>query len=220
MQLSELLAVIRQRWKLIVACILLAAAAAAAVTLTTTPVYEAHARIYLSAEKTSGESTGSVFAITSDDLDTYVSILDTPAVLNPLREELGLGARDEHARRGAQQQAAERGAAQDQLQGLAALTACDQGLETLVEVPGERIEQHERTVGPGGGLDEAAGLGARGLDAGRSEPGGRAREGRAQARAHLGAHSSPSAASRRRCCITPRPRGDAPAAQRAVVSVQ
>ena len=90
MQLSELLAVIRQRWKLIVACVVLAAAAAAVVTLTTTPVYQANARIYLSAEKTSGQQTGSIFAITSDDLDTYVSILDTPAVLDPLRKELGL----------------------------------------------------------------------------------------------------------------------------------
>lgn len=90
MQLSELLGVIRQRWRLIAACVVLAVAAAVAVTLTTTPVYEARARIYLSAEQTSGRSSGSVFVLTSDDLDTYVSILDTPAVLDPLREELGL----------------------------------------------------------------------------------------------------------------------------------
>ena len=90
MQFSELLGVIRQRWRLIAACVVLAVAAAVAVTLTTTPVYEARARIYLSAEQTSGRSSGSVFVLTSDDLDTYVSILDTPAVLDPLREELGL----------------------------------------------------------------------------------------------------------------------------------
>lgn len=90
MQLSELLSVIRQRWRLIAVCVVLAVAAAVAVTLTTTPVYEARARIYLSAEQTSGRSSGSVFVLTSDDLDTYVSILDTPAVLDPLREELGL----------------------------------------------------------------------------------------------------------------------------------
>ena len=90
MQLSELLAVIRQRWRLIAACVVLAVAAAVAVTLTTTPVYEARARIYMSAERTSGSSNGSVFVLTSEDLDTYVSILDTPAVLGPLRKELGL----------------------------------------------------------------------------------------------------------------------------------
>ncbi|MFX4286172.1 polysaccharide biosynthesis tyrosine autokinase [Janibacter sp. G349] len=90
MQFSELLGVIRQRWRLIVACVVLAVAAAVAVTLTTTPVYEARARIYMSAERTSGSSNGSVFVLTSEDLDTYVSILDTPAVLGPLRKELGL----------------------------------------------------------------------------------------------------------------------------------
>ncbi|WP_306512349.1 polysaccharide biosynthesis tyrosine autokinase [Janibacter hoylei] len=91
MQLSELLAVIRQRGKLIVACVVLAVAAAVAVTLTTTPVYEARARIYLSAEKaSSGSSEGGVFVLTSEDLETYVSILETPAVLEPLREELGM----------------------------------------------------------------------------------------------------------------------------------
>ena len=90
MQFTELLGVIRQRWRLIVACAVLAVAAAVAVTLTTTPVYEARARIYMSAERTSGSSNGSVFVLTSEDLDTYVSILDTPAVLGPLRKELGL----------------------------------------------------------------------------------------------------------------------------------
>ena len=90
MQFSELMGVIRQRWRLIAACVVLAVAAAVAVTLTTTPVYEARARIYLSAEETSGQSAGGVFVLTAEDLDTYVSILDTPAVLDPLREELGL----------------------------------------------------------------------------------------------------------------------------------
>lgn len=90
MQLSELLGVIRQRWRLILVCVGLAVVAAIAVTLTTTPVYEARARIYLSAEQTSGKSEGGVFVLTAEDLDTYVSILDTPAVLDPLREELGL----------------------------------------------------------------------------------------------------------------------------------
>ncbi|MCW4601096.1 Wzz/FepE/Etk N-terminal domain-containing protein [Janibacter hoylei] len=57
-QLSELLGVIRQRWRLIVVCVGLAVLAAIAVTLTTTPVYEARARIYLSAEQQSGKSSG------------------------------------------------------------------------------------------------------------------------------------------------------------------
>ncbi|MGE9781589.1 polysaccharide biosynthesis tyrosine autokinase [Janibacter sp. G368] len=90
MQFSELVAVLRRRWKLIVACVVLAVAAAGAVTLTTTPVYEAQARIYLSAENSGREAGDGVFVLTKDDLDTYVSIMDTPAVLNPLRKELGM----------------------------------------------------------------------------------------------------------------------------------
>ena len=91
MQFSELLDVVRQRWRIIAACVVLAVAAAIAVTLSTTPVYEARARIYLSAEQASSRSSeGGVFVLTSEDLNTYVSILDTPAVLEPLREELGM----------------------------------------------------------------------------------------------------------------------------------
>lgn len=92
MQLSDFFGVIRTRWRLVVACVVLAVLAAAALSLFTKPVYEARARIYLSAERgASGpNSSGGVFALTSDDLDTYVSILNTPAVLDPLREELDL----------------------------------------------------------------------------------------------------------------------------------
>lgn len=93
MQFSEFLGVLRARWKIIVSCVVLAVLAAAAFTLATTPVYEANARIYLSAERASGsasDSRGGVFVLTNEDLDTYVSILNTPAVLQPLREELGM----------------------------------------------------------------------------------------------------------------------------------
>lgn len=90
MQLSEFLTVLRVRWKIIVACLLLALLAAVAYTVLTPPVYTAQARIYLSAENTNRSEGQGVFVLTSDDLDTYVSILDTPAVLDPLRTELGL----------------------------------------------------------------------------------------------------------------------------------
>ena len=92
MQLSEFLSVLRLRWKLIAAAVLLAVMAAAALTFTTTPVYQASARIYLSAERasTAANPGGGLFVLTNDDLETYVSILDTPAVLDPLRRELGM----------------------------------------------------------------------------------------------------------------------------------
>ncbi|MGN7259920.1 polysaccharide biosynthesis tyrosine autokinase [Janibacter anophelis] len=93
MQLSEFVGALRARWRLIVVCVVLAVAAAALLTVTTAPVYEARARIYLSAERSASgdsEQQAGVFVLTKDDLETYVSILNTPAVLDPLREELGL----------------------------------------------------------------------------------------------------------------------------------
>ncbi|NYF99044.1 capsular exopolysaccharide synthesis family protein [Janibacter cremeus] len=88
--MSEFLGVLRTRWTIVVSCVVLAVLAAVAATLLTTPVYEASARIYLSTERSGEASQGGVFALTSDDLETYVSILDTPAVLEPLREELDM----------------------------------------------------------------------------------------------------------------------------------
>lgn len=91
MQLSDFMGVLRTRWAVVVACVVLAVLAATAATVLTTPVYEARARIYLSTERADdAQQQGGVFALTSDDLETYVSILNTPAVLNPLRKELGM----------------------------------------------------------------------------------------------------------------------------------
>ena len=91
MQFSEFVGVLRRRWLIIVTCVVLAVLAAVAVTLLATPVYTAQARIYLSAENDSSKrGAQGVFVLTSEDLDTYVSILNTPAVLGPLREELGM----------------------------------------------------------------------------------------------------------------------------------
>lgn len=91
MDFSEFIGVLRTRWRMIAACVVLAVLAAVAATALTTPVYTAQARVYLStAGKTSDGEGGGTFVLTNADLDTYVSILDTPAVLNPIREELGL----------------------------------------------------------------------------------------------------------------------------------
>lgn len=90
MQLSEFLGVLRTRWQVIAGCVVVAVIAAVVVTVLTPPVYTASARIYLSAENADSGSGQGVVVLTSDDLDTYVSILDTQAVLDPLREELGM----------------------------------------------------------------------------------------------------------------------------------
>lgn len=93
MQFSEFVGVLRARWTLIVASVVLAVLAATALTLLTQPVYTAQARVYLSTEKGANSEDGSGnFVLTNDDLETYVSILNTPAVLDPPREELGMEA--------------------------------------------------------------------------------------------------------------------------------
>lgn len=91
MDFGEFFGVLRARWRIIVACVALSVLAAGAVTALTTPVYTAQARVYLSTggDARDGERAGT-FVLTNDDLDTYVSILDTPAVLDPIRKELGL----------------------------------------------------------------------------------------------------------------------------------
>ncbi|WP_427383672.1 polysaccharide biosynthesis tyrosine autokinase [Janibacter sp. G56] len=91
MQFREFLNVLKTRWRVIAASVLLAVLAATVLTILTKPVYTAQARIYLSAENDSSKSEGNgVFVLTTKDLDTYVSILNTPAVLDPLRKELGM----------------------------------------------------------------------------------------------------------------------------------
>ncbi|GAA6527719.1 polysaccharide biosynthesis tyrosine autokinase [Intrasporangium sp. DVR] len=91
MTIRDLVGVIRTRWRLIAACVLIVIGATAASTLMATPVYEATARVYLSTVKpTDDKSPGGTYAITQKDLNTYVAILGSPAVQDPLRERLGL----------------------------------------------------------------------------------------------------------------------------------
>jgi succinoglycan biosynthesis transport protein ExoP len=91
-QLREFLVVLRARWRTIAACALVVAGSVAAYTLTQTPTYTASARVYFSAtggnqQKVAQQGT---YIITSQDLNTYVEVLHSPAVLDPLRTELGL----------------------------------------------------------------------------------------------------------------------------------
>ena len=92
MSLREFLLVLRSRWKVVVACTLLVVAATTAVVLTQTPEYTASARFFLAAKggDKSVEKTGGTYVVTTDDLNTYVAVLGSPAVMEPLREKLGL----------------------------------------------------------------------------------------------------------------------------------
>ena len=92
MQLRDFLLILRARWMTIATCILVVLGATAAVTMTITPVYTAQARVFLSAQATdpqASKETGT-YVITQKDLTTYIELLSSPAVLDPLRERLGL----------------------------------------------------------------------------------------------------------------------------------
>jgi capsular exopolysaccharide synthesis family protein len=91
-QFRDFLTVLRTRWRTVAACALLLLGATAAYTLTLTPTYTATARVYFSA--TGGESaktqSGGTYVITTQDLGTYIEVLHSPALLDPLRQSLGL----------------------------------------------------------------------------------------------------------------------------------
>lgn len=91
MQLREFLLVVRARWLVVVLVAAVVTGIAALVTYTATPVYTAEARFYLAAsnDNASAKNQGT-YIVTTDDLNTYVAVLGSPAVMNPLRERLGL----------------------------------------------------------------------------------------------------------------------------------
>lgn len=89
MQLREFLLVLRTRWRIVVLCTLVVVALAGVFTTRLTPTYTAQSSFYLAADAGRQEGT-SGFVLTAEDLNTYVAVLRSPAVLRPLREELGL----------------------------------------------------------------------------------------------------------------------------------
>lgn len=84
MQFRELITILGSRWKTLVTCILLVVGASAAVTALMVPVYQAQARFYFSASTTGN-------TLSRSDLDTFVELLNSPVLLDPLRQELGGG---------------------------------------------------------------------------------------------------------------------------------
>ena len=88
MQIQELLAILRSRWRLIVATVLAVVSVAAVITLQTPPTYQAHTRVYLSAVGDAG--TVNMYQMPSAELDTILEVAQSPVVLDPVREELGL----------------------------------------------------------------------------------------------------------------------------------
>ncbi|MDQ1083855.1 MULTISPECIES: polysaccharide biosynthesis tyrosine autokinase [Microbacterium] len=91
MELSDYIRILRKNWLMMVVLTLLGVGAATAYTLTRTPVYESQSTVFVS---TQGGSTtaelqqGSSF--TQARINTYVGLVDTPAVLDPVIANLGL----------------------------------------------------------------------------------------------------------------------------------
>lgn len=88
MQFRDFLDILLKRWKLIVAAVLLVVGATVWYTMQLDPVYETRARIFLSTENRDGEA--GPYVITRQDLNTYIELLGSPVVMEPLREELGI----------------------------------------------------------------------------------------------------------------------------------
>ena len=91
MQIRDFLAVLRARWFTVVCCALIVLAATSAATLSVTPVYTATTRVFFSAvAPADDEEAGGVYVITQADLATYVDVVGSPVVREPLVEELGI----------------------------------------------------------------------------------------------------------------------------------
>ncbi|MBK9697987.1 MAG: polysaccharide biosynthesis tyrosine autokinase [Propionibacteriaceae bacterium] len=83
--LRDVLRILGRHWRTLLTCVLLVISATLLVSLSTTPVYAASTRVFLS-------STASGYVVSKDDLGTYVELLGSPTLLDPLRQGLGLPA--------------------------------------------------------------------------------------------------------------------------------
>ncbi|MDD7963465.1 polysaccharide biosynthesis tyrosine autokinase [Microbacterium thalli] len=92
MELSDYIRILRKNWIVILVVTLVGVGAAAAYSLTRTPTYESSSTVFVSTQ-TSGSvaelQQGSTFA--QARINTYVGLVSTPIVMNPVIAELGLG---------------------------------------------------------------------------------------------------------------------------------
>jgi capsular exopolysaccharide synthesis family protein len=89
-KLRDFLLVLRTRWLIVVGCILVVTGVAAALTYSQTPLYTAQAKFYLAAKPNSSQKDAIAYVVTPQDLNTYVAVLGSPTVMDPLRESLTL----------------------------------------------------------------------------------------------------------------------------------
>ena len=93
MAFREFLNVLGARWRIIAVSLLAVIAAAAVQTILTPAVYTSSAKIYLRATDPATSTTSSqsgTYAVNPSDLATYLEVLTSPSVMEPLRARLGL----------------------------------------------------------------------------------------------------------------------------------
>ncbi len=91
MELSDYIRILRKNWLVVVALTLLGLAAATAYTVTRTPIYESSSTVFVSTQ--AGSTTAELqqgSSFTQARINTYVGLVNTPIVLDPVISELGL----------------------------------------------------------------------------------------------------------------------------------
>lgn len=91
MTLRETWEILRRSWLLVVTTTITGVALALALSLWMTPIYQAQSQLFVSVQTTdeiSGAYTGGLYI--QQRIESYVTVVDTPAVLDPVIDELSL----------------------------------------------------------------------------------------------------------------------------------
>jgi capsular exopolysaccharide synthesis family protein len=90
-KLRDFLVVLRTRWRIVLACLAAVVGIAAALTYTQTPIYTTHSSFFLQAtDPTPEEGASATYLVSTADLNTYIAVLNSPTVMKPLREAVGV----------------------------------------------------------------------------------------------------------------------------------
>ncbi|KRC87492.1 capsular biosynthesis protein [Terrabacter sp. Root85] len=95
MTFREFLGVLGARWRIIAVSLLAVVAATAVQTMLTPAVYTSSSKIYLRATTPASATNNNqvaTYAVSAGDLGTYLEVLTSPSVMDPLRTRLGLPA--------------------------------------------------------------------------------------------------------------------------------
>ncbi|WP_210480591.1 polysaccharide biosynthesis tyrosine autokinase [Naasia sp. SYSU D00948] len=93
MELRDYLRTLRKNWVVVVALALLGVAAAATYSLLVTPRYQATTELYVSVQTSQNATTGDLVqgsSFAQQKVRSYVDVIDSPSVLAPVIEDLGL----------------------------------------------------------------------------------------------------------------------------------